>query len=61
MTRIKDKLDAFNVSMDYIANPPKPVIRATGGKLWKYAIQWNGQTYRFERKRDAAAWIEANT
>lgn len=37
-----------------------PTIRATGGKLYKFAIQWNGKTYRFERKRDAVAWIEAN-
>ena len=35
----------------------KPIIRANGGKL-KFAFVWQGETYRFERKRDAKAKLE---
>lgn len=35
--------------------------RATGGKVYKYAINHEGKTYRFERKRDAVAFLDRQT
>ena len=48
---------AFKKSKQMNPTDLKPIIRATDGKL-RFAFVWQGETYRFERKRDAKAKLE---